>query len=57
MFGYEPYEAWAEFRRLLTRCTHPKRRGRRQSARAEGGAAGTVTGSGNDGGREPKRGS
>ncbi|MFE9976225.1 hypothetical protein ACFYRD_37345 [Streptomyces hirsutus] len=53
MFGYEAYEVWADFRRLLTRCTRTKRRGRRRAGRAEGDGAA----SGNDGGKDSQPGS
>ncbi|PBC92386.1 hypothetical protein BX281_0034 [Streptomyces sp. Ag82_O1-15] len=51
MFGYAAYEVWADFRRLLTRCTRPERPGRRRSFPAEGDSTGPCTASGNGGGK------
>lgn len=50
MFGYAAYEVWADFRRrLLTRGTRAAVR----AGRAEGDSTGSVTASGNDGGKDP----
>lgn len=49
MFGYTAYEVWADFRRLLTRGTRAAVR----AGRAEGDSTGSVTASGNHGGKAP----